>query len=148
MAALLARSHSSTGAAALVGTFVGLVVICLYVGGGLLVAGWSTSEFLAHLSVDTVGYLLGMIALVISFVGLPIAVFLRFDLLASLVILGLVIFGWLVVGVAQGVLSLQTVFGLALYAAYLSPISRSLRHLWRNRVSVSNQDEQSVDSTR
>jgi len=148
MAALLARSHSSTGAAALVGTFVGLVVICLYVGGGLLVAGWSTSEFLAHLSVDTVGYLLGMIALVISFVGLPIAVFLRFDLLASLVILGLVIFGWLVVGVAQGVLSLQTVFGLALYAAYLSDLSRSLRHLWRNRVSVSNQDEQSVDSTR
>jgi len=71
MAALLARSHSSTGAAALVGTFVGLVVICLYVGGGLLVAGWSTSEFLAHLSVDTVGYLLGMIALVISFVDSP-----------------------------------------------------------------------------
>jgi|GEM_PF-1270539 hypothetical protein len=142
MAALLARSHSSTGAAALVGTFVGLVVICLYVGGGLLVAGWSTSEFLAHLSVDTVGYLLGMIALVISFVGLPIAVFLRFDLLASLVILGLVIFGWLVVGVAQGVLSLQTVFGLALYAAYLSPISLVLyaifggtEYLYRTKTS-------------
>jgi len=94
------------------------------------------------ISVDTVGYLLGMIALVISFVGLPIAVFLRFDLLASLVILGLVIFGWLVVGVAQGVLSLQTVFGLALYAAYLSPISLVLyaifggtEYLYRTKTS-------------
>lgn len=123
MANLLARSPSSTAAAALVGTLVGLAVVCLYFGAGLLLAGWSVSEFLAHLSVDTVGYLLGMIALVIAFVGLPIAMFLRFDLIAPLAVLVLVIFGGLIVGAVQGILSLQTIFGLALYAAYLSPIA-------------------------
>ena len=142
MGALLARSRSSTGAAALVGTLVGLAVVCLYLGAGFLVAGWSVSEFLAHLSVDTVGYLLGMIGLVIAFVGLPIAVFLRFELLAPLVVLVLVILGWLTVGVVQGILSVRTVFGLALYAAYLSPIALVLyaivggsEYLFRNETN-------------
>lgn len=123
MVTLSARSHSSTAAAALVGTLVGLAVVCLYIVAGFLVAGWSVSEFLAHLSVDTVGYLLGMIVLVIAVVGLPIAIFLRFDSIAPLVVLALTILGWLIVGAVQGILSLQTIFGLALYAAYLSPIS-------------------------
>lgn len=142
MVALLARSRSSTAAAALVGTLVGFAVVCLYFGAGLLVAGWSVSEFLAHLSVGTLGYLLGMIGLVIVFVGLPIATFLRFELVAPLVVLVLVILGWLTVGVVQGILSLQTVFGLALYAAYLSPIALVLyaifggsEYLFRARTS-------------
>ena len=123
MVALLARSHSSTAAAALVGTLVGVAVLCLYFGAGLLIAGWSVSEFLAHLSGDTVGYLLGMMVLVIAFVGLPIAIFLRFGLITPLAILILVVLGWLIAGAVQGVLSLQTIFGLALYAAFLSPIA-------------------------
>ncbi|MFA9516899.1 hypothetical protein ACERIT_06735 [Halopenitus sp. H-Gu1] len=123
MVALLARSHSSTSAAALVGTLVGIAVLCLYFGAGLLIAGWSVSEFLAHLSGDTVGYLLGMMVLVIASVGLPIAIFLRFGLITPLAVLILVILGWLIVGAVQGVLSLQTIFGLALYAAFLSPIA-------------------------
>ncbi|WP_139328839.1 hypothetical protein [Haladaptatus litoreus] len=64
-----------------------------------------------------------MIVLVIAFVGLPIAIFLRFDLIAPLVLLVVVILGWLIVGAVQGILSFQTTFGLALYAAYLSPIA-------------------------
>ena len=123
MVALLARSHTSTAAAALVGTLFGLAVVCLYFGAGLLVAGWNVSEFLTGLSIDTVGYLLGMIVLVIVFIGLPIATFLRFDLIVPLVVLVLVILGWLILGAVQGILSLQTIFGLALYAAYLSPIA-------------------------
>lgn len=123
MAALLERSHSSTASAALVGTLVGLAVVCLYFGAGLLVGGWSVSEFLAHLSVDTVGYLLGMIVLGIAFLGLPFSLLLRFDLIVPLVVLVLVILGWLILGAVQGILSIQTIFGLALYAAYLSPIA-------------------------
>lgn len=123
MVALLARSHSSTAVAALVGTLVGLAVVCLYFGTGLLVADWSVSEFLAHLSIDTIGYLLSMIVLVITFIGLPIAIFLRFDLIAPLMVLVVVILGWLIAGSVQGILSLQTIFGLAFYAAYLSPLS-------------------------
>ncbi|MGQ3330151.1 hypothetical protein [Halorubrum sp. FL23] len=122
MVALLARSRSSTPAAALSGILVGLAVVSLYFGAGLLIAGWSVSEFLAHLSIDALGYLLAMIALAIAFVGLPIAIFLRFDLLTPLVVLVVVILGWLTVGAVQGILSLQTIFGLALYAVYLSPI--------------------------
>jgi hypothetical protein len=123
MVALVARSHSSTAAAALVAALSGLAVVCLYLGAGVLVAGWSVSGFLVHLSVDIVGYVLGMVGLVIAFVGLPIAIFLRFDLLAPLVILVLVILGWLIVGAVQGILSLQTIFGLALYVTYLSPLA-------------------------
>lgn len=135
-------SRTSTGVAALTGTIVGLVVVCLYFGVGLLVAGWSISEFLTHLSVSTVGYFIGMIVLVVAFVGLPIAGLLRFHLISPLVVLVLVILGWLTVGAVQGLLSLQTVFGLALYAAFLSPIALVLygvlgggEYLFRTRTS-------------
>ena len=142
MVAALARSHRSTAAAALAGTLVSLIVICLYIVAGLLIAEWSVSKFLAHLSVDTVGYLLGMVVLVIAFIGLPIAIFLRFDLIAPLAVLVLVILGWLIIGAVQGILSLQTIFGLALYVAYLSPIALVLyvifggsEYLFRTRIS-------------
>lgn len=135
-------SRISTGVAALAGTAVGLLVVCLYLGVGLLVAGWSISEFLTHLSVSTAGYFTGMIVLVVAFVGFPIAGFLRFHLISPLVVLVLVILGWLTVGAVQGLLSLQTVFGLALYAAYLSPIVLVLygvlgggEYLFRTRTS-------------
>ena len=122
MAALLDRTQTSTGAAALVGAVVGLAMVSLYMGGGLLFADWSLSEFHAHLSADTVGYLVGMIALGVAIFGFPVAGFLRFNLLAPLVVLVVVVFGWLILGAVQGVLSFQTVFGLALYATFLSPI--------------------------
>ncbi|MCD2199623.1 hypothetical protein LPA44_06905 [Halobacterium sp. KA-4] len=117
------RRQTSTGTAALVGTVVGLGVVCLYLGLGLLVAGWKISDFLLRLSPSTVGYFVGMIALVVVSVGLPIAVFLRFQLVSPLVVLVLAALAWLVLGAVQGLLSLETIFGLALYAAYLSPIA-------------------------
>ncbi len=117
------QGRTSTGTATLVGTVVGLAVVCLYLSAGLLVAGWSFSEFLAHLSVGTVGYFVGMIVLVVAFVGFPIAGFLRFHLITPLVVQVLVLLGWLTVGAIQGLLSLQTIFGLALYAGFLSPIA-------------------------
>jgi len=122
MVPFLNRSRTSTGAAALVGAAVGLAVVAVYFGGGLLVADWSMSEFRAHLSAGTVGYLIGMSVLVVAIFGLPIAGFLRFNLIAPLVVLVLVVLGWLTLGAVQGVLSLQTVFGLALYATFLSPV--------------------------
>lgn len=123
MIAFVARSHSSTRAATVAGTLVGVAVVCMYFGAGLLIADWSVSAFLAELSIETVGYLLGMITIGIAFIALPIAAFLRFDLIAPLVVLVLVSLGWLSVGAIQGMLSLQTIFGLTLYAVYLSPIA-------------------------
>lgn len=122
MSTLLERSRTSTGAAALVGAAIGFAVVGVYLGAGLLTANWSISEFLAHLSVGSVGYLVGMIVLVVAVFGLPIAGFLRFNLTAPLVVLVLVILGWLTIGAVQGLLSLQTSFGLALYAALVSPV--------------------------
>ncbi|MCD2203553.1 hypothetical protein [Halobacterium sp. KA-6] len=117
------RRQTSTGTAALVGTVVGLGVVCLYLGLGLLVAGWSINDFLVRLSPGTVGYFVGMIALVVASVGLPISVFLRFQLVSPLVVLVLAALAWLILGAVQGLLSLETIFALALYAAYLSPIA-------------------------
>lgn len=118
---ILRRSNSSFSAAAIVGSLVGVAVISLYIGTGLLVAGWSLSAFLNQLSIETISYLLGMIALSIAFIGLPIATHLRFDLITPIAILVLIILGWLTLGAVQGLLSFQTIFGIALYAAYLSP---------------------------
>lgn len=123
MVVALARSRISTGAATLVGTLVGLGVVSLYLGAGLLVAGWSINDFLTHLSTDTIGYFAGMIVLVIAFVGLPIAGFLRFHLITPLGVLVVTLLGWLILAAVQGLLSLQTIFGLALYAAFFAPIA-------------------------
>jgi hypothetical protein len=63
-----------------------------------------------------------MVALVTTVIGLPVLAYLRFGLTAPLVILSLVLLVWLTIGVVQSVLSLQTSFGLALYAAVFSPV--------------------------
>jgi hypothetical protein len=115
------RTRSSTGAAALAGTVVGLAAVCLYLGAGLLVGGWNSGEFLAHLSAETVWYFGGTTALVVAFVGLPVAGYLRFDLVAPLAVLVVMLLGWLALGAVQGLLSAQTIFGLALYVVLFSP---------------------------
>jgi hypothetical protein len=117
------RRRTSTETATLVGAAVGLAVVSLYLGAGLLAAGWNIDEFLAHLSPGTLGDVLGMIGLVVAVVGLPIAGFLRFELFTPIAVIVLAVLGWATVGAIQGLLSLQTIFGLALYAAYLSPFA-------------------------
>jgi len=115
------RGRTSTGVAVPAGTAVGLVVVALYPVAGVLVADWSTSEFLAGLSVGTVGSLAGMIALAVAFLGLPVAGLLRFDLVAPLGVLALALPGWGTLAAVQDLLSPQTVFGLALYVVVFSP---------------------------
>jgi hypothetical protein len=122
MITLPERSRASTGAAALVGGASGLAVVGVYLGAGLLLADWSISEFLAHFSGSSIGYFLGTIGLVVAVVGLPIVGFLRFDLRTPLVVFVLVIIGWLTIAATQGLLSIQTIFGIALYAAMVSPL--------------------------
>lgn len=142
MTSLVRRSRTSTGAAALFGTTFGFVAVGVYLGAGVLVADWSIGSFVAHLSVDSLVYFLGTIAMAVGVVGLPIALFVRFDLTAPLVVLVLVVLGWLTIGVVQGVLSLETGFGLALYAGLLSPLYLGLygvlgggEYLLRKRVT-------------
>lgn len=122
MNAVLERSRTSTSVATLVGVAVGLAVVGVYLATGLFVADWRIDEFLAHLSASNLGYFVGMILLTIAVFGLPIVGFLRYDLTTPLLVLGVVVLGWLVLGSIQGLLTLQTIFGLALYAAMLSPI--------------------------
>ncbi|HKL28951.1 MAG TPA: hypothetical protein VJ898_06745 [Natrialbaceae archaeon] len=142
MIALLERSRASTGAAALVGGASGFAVVGVYLGAGLLLADWSIGEFLAHLSGSSIGYFLGTIGLVVAVVGLPIAGALRFGLRTPLVVLVLVIIGWLSIAAVQGLLSVRTIFGIALYAAMLSPLYLVLygvlgggEYLYRTRVT-------------
>ncbi|WP_410766373.1 hypothetical protein [Haloferax sp. DFSO60] len=122
MNTLLERSRVSTRTALLVGVATGLAVVGVYTVSGLLIADWSLYEFFAHLSPGVVGYLVGMVALVTAVFGFPVLAYLRFGLTAPLVVLTLVLLLWLTIGVVQGVLSLQTSFGLALYAVMFSPI--------------------------
>lgn len=122
MVGLLHRSRTSTGAAAVLGATVGVTLVGVYLGAGLLIANWSVNEFVAHLSLSSVGYFLGMIALAVAVLGLPIAALLRYDVTAPFVILILVVLGWVTIGAVQGVLSVRTIFGLVLYSMLLSPL--------------------------
>ena len=112
----------SVGDASLIGIGVGVVVLALYVVGGIVVAKWGVSEFFARLTVEIVGGLLFAGALAVAVFAIPVAAYLRYRVVSPLVVLLLVIVAWLAQGFATGVLSIQTVFGLALYAMYLSPL--------------------------
>jgi len=112
----------SVGDASLIGIGVGVVVLALYVVGGIVVAKWGVSEFFARLTVEIVGWLFLASALAVAVFAIPVAAYLRYRVVTPLVVLLLVIVAWLAQGFATGVLSIQTVFGLALYAMYLSPL--------------------------
>ena len=112
----------SLGAAALVGVGVGLGVLGLYVLGGLVVANWSVDDFLTHLDAEVAATLLLVGGLAVACFAVPVAAYLRFRLVSPLVVLSTVVLGWLGYGFATGVLTSQTVFGLAIYAMYLVPL--------------------------
>lgn len=113
---------TSTRTATIIGVALGVALLGLFVVAGLLVANWSIADFLAHLSLESVGYLLLVTVLGVATVAVPVAASLRFRLVAPLTIFGLVVAAWLGIGVTSGILSTQTVFGLALYATMLSPL--------------------------
>lgn len=111
----------SLALATLAGVGVGVGVLGLYVVGGLVVAGWSVDDFLAHLDVEVLGSLLLAGGIAVSCFAVPVAAYLRYRVVSPLVVLLLVVVGWVVYGVATGVLTPQTVFGLAIYALFLAP---------------------------
>lgn len=108
--------------ASLAGAAVGLGVLGLYVIGWLVVAGWNVQEFLGHLTIGTIGSLTVAGGTAVSVFAIPVTAFLRWQLVSPMVVLVLAVVGWLGYGAATGILTTQTVFGLAVYAMFLAPI--------------------------
>lgn len=121
MPAILEKKQS-VEMASLAGVGVGLGVLGLYVIGGLVVAGWNVQEFLGHLTIGTIGSLIVAGGIAISVFAIPVAVLLRWQLVSPMVVLVLAVVGWLGYGAATGILTAQTVFGLAVYAMFLTPL--------------------------
>ena len=121
MIALPNRSRTATGPAVLLGTAVGLIVVSMYLVVGSVVADWSISEFFANLSVSYVEPVVSLSALAVAIIGIPVAAFLRFNLIAPLVVLVLSILGLVTLSAVQGALSLQTLSDLAIFALLLFP---------------------------
>lgn len=116
-----ASGRRSLGGASLAGIGVGLSVLALYVVGGLLLANWSVGDFLAHLGPGVVGTLLLAAGAAVACFAVPVAAYLHLRLVSPLVVLVVVLVGWLASAAASGLLTSQTVFGLAVYAASLIP---------------------------
>jgi hypothetical protein len=112
----------SLGAASLVGIGVGLGALGLYVVAGFLVANWSLDDFLAHLSVGVLEALILAGSAAVACFAVPVAAYLRFRVVSPLAVLAVIIVGWVGYGATTGVLTSQTVFGLAVYAVYLVPL--------------------------
>ncbi|AHG05404.1 hypothetical protein HALDL1_15405 [Halobacterium sp. DL1] len=116
------RQTRSLGVASLAGVAVGLGVLSLYIAGGLVVANWSVTDFLGHLDAEVAGTLLLAGAIAVACFAVPVAAYLRLRLVSPLVVLSVVVLGWLGYAESTGLLTAQTVFGLAVYAIYLVPL--------------------------
>ncbi|QLD89167.1 hypothetical protein HWV07_09030 [Natronomonas salina] len=114
-------SSRSTRDALRIGVATGVTILCLSLVTGYFVGGWSLSDFLTHLTPATVGWVVLASGMAIAVFAIPIAAYLRLQVVAPLVILGLLLLGWIGLGLGQGI-PLTAVFGLALYALYLSPV--------------------------
>ncbi|WP_330632957.1 hypothetical protein [Halocatena halophila] len=101
---------------------LGVLVVVVYVVAGLLFGGWSITEFINHLSVETVGWLLVLTVSTIAVVAIPIIAYRQFNLVIPLVVFGLVVLFWLGIAVGNGLLMVETIFGLGLYAIGLGPV--------------------------
>jgi len=62
-----------------------------------------------------------LIALAVAIIGIPVAAFLRFNLVAPLVVLVLSILGLVTLSAVQGTLTFQTLSDLAIFALFLFP---------------------------
>ncbi|WP_232701739.1 hypothetical protein [Halobacterium wangiae] len=116
------QQEQPLGVASLVGVGVGLGVLGIYVAAGLVVANWSVEDFLANLDGEVLGVLVLVGGVAVACFAVPVAAYLRYRLVSPLVVLVTVVLGWLGYGAATGVLTSQTVFGLAVYAMYLAPV--------------------------
>ncbi len=113
------RSQPSNEWASAIG--VGVLVVVVYGVAGLLFGGWSITEFINHLSVESVGWLLLLVVSTIAVVAIPIIAYRQFNLVIPLVVFGLVMLFWLSIALRNGLLSVETIFGLGLYAIGLGP---------------------------
>lgn len=104
-----------------IGLGIGATILSLYLVTGYIVGDWSVSDFLTHLTPETVGWLVLASGMAISVFAIPIAAYLRMRVTTPLVILGLILLGWIGVGIGQGIPH-TAVFGLSIYALYLSPV--------------------------
>lgn len=114
-------SSQSTRDALRIGVSVGAAILCLYLVTGYIVGDWSVSNFLTHLTPATVGLVCLASGMAIAVFAIPIAAYLRLQVTSPLVILGLILLGWIGLGIGQGI-PLAAGFGLSLYALYLSPL--------------------------
>lgn len=104
-----------------IGVGIGATILSLFLVTGYIVADWSISDFLTQLTLATVGWLVLASGMAIAVFAIPIVAYLRMRVTTPLVILGLVLLGWIGVGIGQGIPH-SAVFGLSIYALYLSPV--------------------------
>ncbi|MFC7082252.1 hypothetical protein [Halorussus caseinilyticus] len=116
------RKDASTAAAIRVGISVGVGVLALYLVTGFVVARWDLADFSTRLTLEMVGAFLLLGALTVATFAIPITAYVRFHVVAPVVILGVVLLGWVGYAVVTGILASEAVFGLGLYAIGLSPL--------------------------
>lgn len=108
--------------AVLVGVAAGVGVLAVYLGTGLLVAGWGFDEFLSRLTIGVVASVAFTGGMVVASVAVPVALYLRYRLVAPLALLAVVGVGWFVYGALSGVLTSGNVYGFTLYLFFLAPV--------------------------
>lgn len=112
-------SSSSTNGwveSVLIGSGAGIAFLALYLTTGIAVAQWNVSEFFAHLTGETIIWLLVASLFVIVAFAIPIVLCLQYRLVAPLVLLTIILLGWIVAGMVTGAL-----FGLSLYVFGAAP---------------------------
>lgn len=116
------ESKPSAVKSSLFGTAIGTGVLLLSLVAGLLFGSWNVGEFLSHLTAETVGWFLLLSGTVVATFAVPTALYLYARLVAPLVLLGVVVVGWLAIGISSGIIEAGAIFGLGLYAVGLSPL--------------------------
>jgi len=111
-------SWKSTG----LGVAIGTGVLLAFLLAGLFFESWSVSDFLSTLSLESAGWFLLSSGMAIATFAVPIALYYRFRIGAPLVVLGVIVVGWIAIGISTGTIGSGAVFGLSVYAVGVSPL--------------------------
>lgn len=115
------QSGGNTKTAVLVGVGVGLLAVVGYFVAGIALELWTLRGFLEHHTLREFGLFLLADGLAVAVVAIPLVAYLRFRAILPLLLFGLVVFVWTVVGAAQG-RTTAAFFELALEAAWYAPV--------------------------